>query len=264
MLMPGQAHIVEPGAGRSVDLGVVSMRVIAGGESTTGGNFTLAEFYGSGSGAWTVPHLHRGFEESFYVLDGLFTFTVGNEEREATPGTYILVPRGTAHTIQAAEGGGRFLTLMVPGGLRFVGVSSVWGGGMAIYDARARSEIAARAYLISAEQFVDVLAQEMRLEPDLDVNLSAVRETGWHSLGAGRYQTLAHLGDRDDLPMLTFTSADVYEHPLNAPTEGYLRTIAVGLRESHGWSRAEIGRYLAQFPGAVGTWSAASIAGLAA
>jgi hypothetical protein len=156
------------------------------------------------------------------------------------------------------------VSLLVPGGLRFVGVSSVWGGGMAIYDARADGEIATRAYLITAEQFVDVLAQEMRLEPDLDVNLSAVRETGWHSLGPGRYQTLAHVGDRDDLPMLTFTSADVDHHPLNAPTEGYLRTIAVGLRESHGWTRTAIGRYLARFPGAAGAWSARSIEGLAA
>ena len=42
---------------------------------------------------------------------------MGGRAIEATPGMYILVPRGTAHTIAAAEGGGRFLTLMVPGGL---------------------------------------------------------------------------------------------------------------------------------------------------
>ncbi|HSU35139.1 MAG TPA: histone deacetylase [Propionibacteriaceae bacterium] len=153
--------------------------------------------------------------------------------------------------------------LMIPGGLRFVGVSSVWGGGMAVYDARATGEIAARAYLITAEQFVDVLAQEMRLEPDLDVNLSLVRETGWHSLGPGRYQTLAHVGSRDDLPMLTFTSADV-DHRVNAPSEGYLRTIAGGLRESHGWTKAAIGRYLARFPGAAGVWPPRAIERLAA
>ena len=130
---------------------------------------------------------------------------------------------------------------------------------MAIYDARARGKVAARAYLITAEQFVDVLAQEMRLDPILDVDLTEVRETGWQSLGPGRYQTLAHLGDRDGLPMLTFTSADVHHHPLNAPSEGYLRTIAVGLRESHGWTSATVGRYLAQFPGAEGTWSPEAI-----
>ncbi len=157
----------------------------------------------------------------------------------------------------------RDVSLMIPGGLRFVGVSSVWGGGMAVYDAGAGGEIAARAYLITAEQFVDVLAQEMRLEPGLDVNLALVRETGRHSLGPGRYQTLAHLGTRDDLPMLTFTSADV-DHRVNAPSEGYLRIIAGGLRESHGWTKSVIGRYLAQFPGAAGAWSPGSIEELAA
>ena len=108
--------VVRPGEGRSVDLGVVSMRVLAAGDAT-GSAFTLAEFYGEGEGLWTVPHRHEGFEESFLVLDGLFTFSVGDDRIEATSGTYVLVPRGTAHAIEAAPGGGRFLTLMVPGGL---------------------------------------------------------------------------------------------------------------------------------------------------
>lgn len=30
---------------------------------------------------------------------------------------YVLVPRGTAHAIEAAPGGGAFLTQIVPGGL---------------------------------------------------------------------------------------------------------------------------------------------------
>ena len=117
MLPPGDGYTLGPGEGRVVDLGVVSMRVIAAGEAVTGRSFTLAEFSGTGDGAWTVPHVHRGFEESFYVLDGRFTFCVGEERVEASPGTYILVPRGTSHTIEAAAGGGAFLALMVPGGL---------------------------------------------------------------------------------------------------------------------------------------------------
>ena len=146
-----------------------------------------------------------------------------------------------------------------PGGLRFVGVSSVWGGGMAVFDADANGEVAARAYLITAEQFIDVLAQEMRLEPELDPTLSWVPEAGWRTLGPGRYQTLAHLGTRAGLPMLTFTSASVGSHPLNAPAAGYLQTIALGLREAHGWSPKVIGRYLTRFPGAAGVWSAESV-----
>lgn len=158
----------------------------------------------------------------------------------------------------------RDVALMIPGGLRFVGVSSVWGGGMAIYDAGADGEVAARAYLITAEQFVDILAQEMRLKPGLDVDLAPVREIGWHSFGPGRYQTLGHLGIRDDFPMLTFTSAHAEDHLVNPPSEGYLRTMALGLRESHGWASAHIAGYLSRFPGAAGAWSQRSIEGLAA
>jgi quercetin dioxygenase-like cupin family protein len=115
MLLSGHAHTVAPGEGRTVDLGIIEMRVLAAGEAT-GRSFTLAEYTG-GEGPWTVPHLHRGMEESFYVLDGEFTFAVGDQTISAGAGSYILVPRGTRHVISAEAGGGRLLTLMVPGGL---------------------------------------------------------------------------------------------------------------------------------------------------
>src|SRR6516225_10603948 len=116
MLLSGHAHTVAPGEGRTVNLGVTQMRVLAAGETTTNNAFTLAEFTG-GQGLWTVPHIHRGMEESFFVLDGQFTFAVGEQKIPAGPGAYILVPRGTRHEITAAAEGSRFLTLMVPGGL---------------------------------------------------------------------------------------------------------------------------------------------------
>jgi mannose-6-phosphate isomerase-like protein (cupin superfamily) len=144
MLVPGKAHTVLPGEGPSVNLGVVSMRVLAGGEADTGGAFTLAEFSGTGQGPWTVPHLHRGFEESFFVLDGSFTFTVGEEAIEATPGVFILIPRDTAHTFSAARGGGRFLTLMVPGGLERMFFELGTLPPDSIRDAAVRAAISAR------------------------------------------------------------------------------------------------------------------------
>ena len=130
---------------------------------------------------------------------------------------------------------------------------------MAIYDARTEGEVAARAYLITAEQFVDILAQEMRLKPGLHVDLAPVQETGWHTFGPGRYQTLSHLGIRDEFPMLTFTSADIDGHPLTPPSEGYLRTMARGLHESHGWTSTQIADYLTRVPGAAGAWTRESI-----
>lgn len=152
----------------------------------------------------------------------------------------------------------------IPGGLRFIGTSSVWGGGLAVYDAAAPGRVAARAYLITAEQFVDVVAQETRRVPGLEIDLAPVRETGWHSFGPGHYQTLANVGTRDRLPMLTFTSGRVDDLVPNAPSEPYLQTIASGLAESHGWSRLQVGRYLAGFPGAAGHWTAEAIAAIPA
>lgn len=116
MLPAGHAHTVAPGEGRTVNLGIAQMRVLAAGEATTSRAFTLAEFTG-GEGLWTVPHIHRGTEESFFVLGGEFTVLVGEEVIHAGPGSYVLVPRGTRHEISAGAGGGRLLVLMVPGGL---------------------------------------------------------------------------------------------------------------------------------------------------
>ena len=120
------------------------MRLLAGVEHDTGGSFSLAEFSGTQGGAWTVPHLHRGFEESFYVLDGAFTFTVGEEVVEAVPGVYVLVPRGTPHTISAEEGGGRLLTLMAPGGNEEMFFALGELGPDALRDPVARAAISAR------------------------------------------------------------------------------------------------------------------------
>ena len=144
MLLSGQGTVVRPGQGRSVDLGVVSMRVLADSEADTGGSFTLAEFSGDGAGPWTVPHLHRGFEESFFILDGAFTFTIGTQSLAATAGMYLLVPRDTRHGIVAADGGGRFLTLMVPGGLEKMFFELGTLSPNAIRDPAARAAISAR------------------------------------------------------------------------------------------------------------------------
>lgn len=110
-----QAYFVPSGSGDGFDLGVIKMRLIVSKDDTNGA-FAIAEFNGS-EGPWTIPHLHREMEESFYILEGEFTFTCGEKEILARPGSYVLVPRGTPHVMRAGANGGRFLALMVPGGL---------------------------------------------------------------------------------------------------------------------------------------------------
>jgi mannose-6-phosphate isomerase-like protein (cupin superfamily) len=110
-----RAHVIEGSAAEAYRLGIVTMRLLAGSDRTNGA-FALGEFAG-GDGPWTVPHVHENSEESFYVLDGSFTFTIAEDEVEAGPGAFILVPRGTRHLMRAGAGGGRLLTLWTPGGL---------------------------------------------------------------------------------------------------------------------------------------------------
>jgi quercetin dioxygenase-like cupin family protein len=142
MLLSGQAHTVAPAEGQIVDLGITRMRILAAG-AATGRAFTLAEFAGQ-QGVWTVPHLHREMEESFFVLDGDFTFTVGDEEIPAGVGSYVLVPRGTRHTLAAGVGGGSVLTLMVPGGLEDMFIELGGLGSDSIRDPKVRAAISAR------------------------------------------------------------------------------------------------------------------------
>lgn len=119
------------------------MRVLAAGDATTARAFTLAEFTGE-PGPWTVPHLHRGMEESFFVLDGDFTFTVGDEEIQAGPGSYVLVPRGTRHLLAAGASGGRCLVLMVPGGQEDMFFELGELGSDSLRDPKVRAAISAK------------------------------------------------------------------------------------------------------------------------
>lgn len=133
----------------------------------------------------------------------------------------------------------------LPGGIYFATTSPIWGGGRAFYDPSLSTGAAARAYLITAGQFSDLVAQEMYRDPGTDLDLAPVLATGRLQLGPGRYETLLHLGDHDGHPMLTFTApwtAASVEHVPPAPA--YLDTIAAGIREVHGWPDERIARYL--------------------
>ncbi|MGH3414789.1 MAG: histone deacetylase [Marmoricola sp.] len=137
----------------------------------------------------------------------------------------------------------------LPGRIYFAGESPAWGGGVAFYDHDVPGPTPARAYRITAEQFVDVAAQEMHRVPEPGDPLEEVviggLETGRHQAGPGHYETLVQVGTRDGLAMLTFTAP----HGLHAvehsqPTAAYLAMLADGLRESHRWDEDSIAAYL--------------------
>ncbi|MET0977150.1 MAG: histone deacetylase [Leifsonia sp.] len=154
--------------------------------------------------------------------------------------------------------------LDIPGSLYFSGRSSVWGGGMAVYDAGGTGRVAGRAYLLSVGQFADLIAQETRQPPGTDLDLAVLERTGHQSVGPGRYQTLIRVGGRHGLPMATFTSAAAGDRDVTAPAAIYLRVMAAGLRESRSWSPPRIAAYLAGIAGAERAWTRAAIEAIAA
>lgn len=85
---------------------------------------------------------------------------------------------------------------------------------------------------------------------------SLFRESRTAVLGPGRYETLHLVGEIDEVPVVTFTAS--WEHceiDVNAPAAAYVKTIANGLAESHGWETDEICDYLLDRPGTKPTWT---------
>jgi quercetin dioxygenase-like cupin family protein len=56
-------------------------------------------------------HVHNGEDEAFYVLDGEIEFDVGGDVALATAGTYVLAPRGVAHSFRVLTDSARALVI---------------------------------------------------------------------------------------------------------------------------------------------------------
>ena len=157
----------------------------------------------------------------------------------------------------------RSIPITLPGLQYFATESLTWTGGRAFYDPDAPGETAARAHLVTTAQFSDIAAQEMYRDPGTDLDLTEAITHGRSTLGPGRYETLIYNGTFDGHPILTITAPWHYtDLPGNPPSPAYLRHLAAGLRESHGWNIEEISTYLATRPGSDLHWSPTTIAAM--
>lgn len=206
--------------------------------------------------------------ESTAQLDRVWYAAFGSNLHLARLGYYLTGgrPPGARHACPGCRdprGPERTVPVMLPGQLYFALESPTWTGGLAFYDPGCAGETAARAYLLTAGQFSDIAAQEMRREPGTDLDLGEALATGRAELGPGRYETLICAGTLDGLPVLTFTAPwgrdDVAWNP---PAAAYLWQLASGLAEAHAWSPGRIAAYLTSRPGAAGHWSAEAVAEL--
>jgi len=50
------------------------------------------------------PHVHDGYDEVYYVLSGSGTITIGDDTHPLHPGTVVIIPAGTPHSLLAEDG----------------------------------------------------------------------------------------------------------------------------------------------------------------
>jgi hypothetical protein len=139
----------------------------------------------------------------------------------------------------------------------------MWGGGVAFFDPDVAASALARGYLLTAEQFTDVMSQELGGEPGMIAGLPPLAVGDRVEMTSGRYGTLLVCGERDGVPMATFSApwamADV---DLTTPSLPYLATLATGLFESHRLGVESQAAYLAALPGAAPHWDPDGLAGV--
>jgi quercetin dioxygenase-like cupin family protein len=63
-------------------------------------------------------HVHANEDEYWYVVSGDFRFKLGDELAEAPAGSFVFVPRGTAHCFQnVGDSPATILVLFTPAGM---------------------------------------------------------------------------------------------------------------------------------------------------
>jgi quercetin dioxygenase-like cupin family protein len=104
--------VLQPGEGRSIDLGGFAMCVKASPEET-GDSFTLLEA-NEPPGFGPPMHIHHDAAEAFYVLSGEYVIFAGDEEWACPAGSFIYIPAGLIHGFRVGNEPSSKLNLYTP------------------------------------------------------------------------------------------------------------------------------------------------------
>jgi quercetin dioxygenase-like cupin family protein len=107
--------VVQPGEGRTGDLGSIGVAFKLWGEDT-GGAISIVE-HPFPVGALVPPHLHTREDEYSIVTEGEIGFRSGDREVVLGAGGYITKPRGEAHAMwNAGPEQARMIEIITPAG----------------------------------------------------------------------------------------------------------------------------------------------------
>jgi len=133
-----EPFVSKPGQGERIAfMGQVSF-VRARGDQT-GGLLSLTETR-TPAGSGPPPHVHEREDEMFFVLEGEFSVTIGDETTTAAPGTFVFAPRGIPHAYVANVPSRHLAIVSPPGFERFLADA----GEAAIAGPQALAAVAAR------------------------------------------------------------------------------------------------------------------------
>ena len=111
----GRPFAGQPGAGASRAYLGHLFSFLAESEQT-GGTLAVIEVTVR-KGLEPPPHTHAREDETYYILDGRWSFDAGGEPFAADPGTLVFLPRGVQHSFAIHDDAARALVILTPGGL---------------------------------------------------------------------------------------------------------------------------------------------------
>ena len=112
MAASGEAYVLAPGEGRSIDLGAFAMTVKADSDETSG-VFSLLEA-DEPPGFGPPLHIHHDAAEAFYVLEGEYVMFLNDREVRCPPGSFIFIPTGMRHGFRVGAVPSRKLNFYFP------------------------------------------------------------------------------------------------------------------------------------------------------
>src|SRR6516162_11139424 len=110
-----RSRLIQHGRGERIKVRGGSLSFLAVGEQT-GGAYALIETANDPATGVRL-HLHEREDETWFVLEGEYTFEVGGQTFRAGPGDYVFGPRNVPHSYaNRTEAVARALIMVTPAG----------------------------------------------------------------------------------------------------------------------------------------------------
>jgi hypothetical protein len=136
--------------------------------------------------------------------------------------------------------------IKIPHELYFAKQAEVWNGGGVCFINPAKNEeveTLGNMYLISRQQFMEVVQQENATDESIIIDFEKVQKEKSLVIRNGWYGNLLFLGMENKSSIFTFTNEYYLSNEINSPNQHYLKTIIKGLVETYQLNPSELKAY---------------------